>query len=210
MSRAQFIRQYKTVVVGGGGVGKSSVTIQFMHNMFDHDYDPTIEDLYQKQVVVDDEVAYLDILDTAGQEEYFAMREHYMSSGEGFLIVYSITSRGSFEEIFDFQRQILRVKDAERVPMVLIANKSDLEYERQVGMNEGREVARQFGCPFFEASAKLRMNVDEAFIALVREIRLVNREREASRAALVQVANASSNGETHTSSAGCCSRCVVA
>ena len=63
------------------------------------------------------------------------MREHYMAAGEGFLLVYSITSRSSFEEIFDFQRQILRVKDAERVPMVVIANKSDLEYERQVGMN---------------------------------------------------------------------------
>jgi GTPase KRas len=58
-----------------------------------------------------------------------------MQSGEGFLLVYAITSRGSFEEIFDFHRQLLRIKDVERVPMVLVANKCDLEFERQVGIN---------------------------------------------------------------------------
>jgi GTPase KRas protein len=60
-----------------------------------------------------------------------------MLSGEGFLLVYAITSRGSFEEIFDFHRQLLRIKDMERVPMVLVANKCDLEFERQVGINGG-------------------------------------------------------------------------
>ena len=63
------------------------------------------------------------------------MREHYMSSGEGFLLVYAITSRGSFEEVLDLHRQVLRVKDVDRFPMVLAANKCDLEFERQVGMN---------------------------------------------------------------------------
>jgi GTPase KRas protein len=63
------------------------------------------------------------------------MREQYMRSGEGFLIVYSITSRSSFEEIPTFVQQILRVKDTLYSPMVMVANKSDLEYEREVGQN---------------------------------------------------------------------------
>lgn len=63
------------------------------------------------------------------------MREQYMRNGEGFLIVYSITERGSFEETATFHQQILRVKDQETFPMILVANKCDLEYERQVGMN---------------------------------------------------------------------------
>ena len=67
-------------------------------------------DSYRKQCVIDDEVALLDILDTAGQEEYSAMREQYMRTGEGFLLVYSITSRSSFEEISHFHQQILRVR----------------------------------------------------------------------------------------------------
>ena len=64
-----------------------------------------------------------------------AMREQYMRTGEGFLLVYSITSRNSFEEINTFYQQILRVKDQDNVPVIIVANKCDLEYERQVGVN---------------------------------------------------------------------------
>lgn len=72
------------------------------------------------------------MLDTAGQEEYSAMREQYMRTGEGFLLVYSITSRQSFEEIVTFQQQILRVKDKDYFPIIVVGNKCDLEGERQV------------------------------------------------------------------------------
>uniref|UniRef100_A0A096MYB0 RAS related 2 n=1 Tax=Papio anubis TaxID=9555 RepID=A0A096MYB0_PAPAN len=96
------------------------------------DYDPTIEDSYTKQCVIDDRAARLDILDTAGQEEFGAMREQYMRTGEGFLLVFSVTDRGSFEEIYKFQRQILRVKDRDEFPMILIGNKADLDHQRQV------------------------------------------------------------------------------
>ena len=109
-NRANFVREYKLVVVGGGGVGKSALTIQFIQSQFVDEYDPTIEDSYRKQCVIDGETALLDVLDTAGQEEYSAMREQYMRSGEGFLLVYSITSRSSFEEVQTFFQQILRVK----------------------------------------------------------------------------------------------------
>ena len=63
------------------------------------------------------------------------MREQYMRTGEGFLLVYSITSRNSFEEISTFHQQILRVKDQDSFPVIVVANKCDLEFERQVGMN---------------------------------------------------------------------------
>ena len=89
-------------------------------------------DSYRKQCVIDDEVALLDVLDTAGQEEYSAMREQYMRTGEGFLLVYSITSRQSFEEIMTFQQQILRVKDKDYFPIIMVGNKCDLDMERQV------------------------------------------------------------------------------
>ncbi|TFY78736.1 hypothetical protein EWM64_g5278 [Hericium alpestre] len=181
MSRAQFLREYKLVVVGGGGVGKSALTIQFIQSHFVDEYDPTIEDSYRKQCVIDDEVALLDVLDTAGQEEYGAMREQYMRTGEGFLLVYSITSRNSFEEISTFHQQILRVKDKDSFPVIVVANKCDLEYERQVGMNEGRDLAKHFGCRFIETSAKQRINVDEAFSNLVREIRKYNKEQQTGR-----------------------------
>ena len=96
------------------------------------DADKNDADSYRKQCVIDDEVALLDVLDTAGQEEYSAMREQYMRTGEGFLLVYSITSRQSFEEIQQFQQQILRVKDKDYFPIIIVGNKCDLEAEREV------------------------------------------------------------------------------
>eukprot|EP01102_Stenamoeba_stenopodia_P003626 TRINITY_DN137_c0_g1_i1.p1 TRINITY_DN137_c0_g1~~TRINITY_DN137_c0_g1_i1.p1 ORF type:complete len:195 (-),score=59.63 TRINITY_DN137_c0_g1_i1:193-777(-) len=163
--------EYKLVIVGGGGVGKSALTIQLIQNHFIDEYDPTIEDSYRKQVTIDDETCLLDILDTAGQEEYSAMRDQYMRTGQGFLTVYAITSRSSFDEISSFREQILRVKDADKVPMVVVGNKCDLESERQVSKAEGQDLAKSFGCPFLETSAKSRINVEESFFELVREIR---------------------------------------
>uniref|UniRef100_A0A8D1ZZH3 Ras-related protein R-Ras2 n=1 Tax=Sus scrofa TaxID=9823 RepID=A0A8D1ZZH3_PIG len=163
--------KYRLVVVGGGGVGKSALTIQFIQSYFVTDYDPTIEDSYTKQCVIDDRAARLDILDTAGQEEFGAMREQYMRTGEGFLLVFSVTDRGSFEEIYKFQRQILRVKDRDEFPMILIGNKADLDHQRQVTQEEGQQLARQLKVTYMEASAKIRMNVDQAFHELVRVIR---------------------------------------
>lgn len=211
-SKAQFLREYKLVVVGGGGVGKSALTIQFIQSHFVDEYDPTIEDSYRKQCVIDEEVALLDVLDTAGQEEYSAMREQYMRTGEGFLLVYSITSRNSFEEISTFHQQILRVKDKDYFPVIVVANKCDLEYERQVGAHEGRELARHFGCRFIETSAKQRINVDEAFSSLVKVIRRYNKEQTISRPGPNGPGNGTNGfqeeGEHHQST-GCCSSCVI-
>lgn len=166
--------EYKIVIVGGGGVGKSALTIQLIMNHFVNEYDPTIEDSYRKQVTIDDETCILDILDTAGQEEYSAMRDLYMRTGQGFILTYSISSRPSFDEIDQFKNQIFRAKGLEDVPMVIVGNKSDLDEYRQVTAFEGREKAKELKSPFFESSAKNKINVDEVFFALVREIRRRN------------------------------------
>jgi len=155
-------------------VGKSALTIQLIQNHFIDEYDPTIEDSYRKQVNIDDETCLLDILDTAGQEEYSAMRDQYMRTGQGFLCVFAITSRTSFDEVSSFREQILRVKDADKVPLVICGNKCDLESERQVSKSEGSDLAKSFDCPFMETSAKARVNVEESFFQLVREIRKLN------------------------------------
>lgn len=209
---SKFLREYKLVVVGGGGVGKSCLTIQLIQSHFVDEYDPTIEDSYRKQCVIDEEVALLDVLDTAGQEEYSAMREQYMRTGEGFLLVYSITSRQSFEEIMTFQQQILRVKDKDYFPIIVVGNKCDLEGERQVSKQEGEALARSFGCKFIETSAKSRTNVDNAFYDIVREIRRFNREMSNPSGG----SNSASGGpktefdtERDEKDSGCCGKCVI-
>uniref|UniRef100_T1JCJ7 Ras-like protein 2 n=1 Tax=Strigamia maritima TaxID=126957 RepID=T1JCJ7_STRMM len=162
---------HKLVVVGAGGVGKSAITLQFIQSYFVTDYDPTIEDSYTKQCVIDGVVGRLDVLDTAGQEEFSAMREQYMRSGEGFLLIFSVTDRSSFDEIYKFHKQILRVKDRDEFPMLLVGNKADLEHHRLVSSEEALALSRQLKLPYIECSAKLRMNVDQAFHELVRIVR---------------------------------------
>lgn len=165
---------YKLVILGEGGVGKSALTIQLTQNHFITEYDPTIENSYRKQVNIDDETCMLDILDTAGQEEYSAMRDQYIRSGQGFIIVYSITSKSSFDNLTSFHDQILRVKDEDSFPVVILANKCDLEKDREVTTMEGKSFADAIGAPFYETSAKNRINVEEGFYQLVRQVRKWN------------------------------------
>ena len=163
---------YTIAVVGGtGGVGKSALTIQLLQQVFVEEYDVTIEDYYHTQKLVDHERCTLEITDTAGEEEYQHMRKTYIQRAQSFLLVYSITSRSSFDEASEFRRLIVQYQESNTVPMVLVGNKSDLECDRSVTTTEGRQLAASFGCPFFETSAKRRINVDEAFYELVREIR---------------------------------------
>eukprot|EP01090_Pellita_catalonica_P018573 TRINITY_DN6046_c0_g1_i1.p1 TRINITY_DN6046_c0_g1~~TRINITY_DN6046_c0_g1_i1.p1 ORF type:complete len:224 (+),score=21.31 TRINITY_DN6046_c0_g1_i1:76-672(+) len=162
---------YKIVVLGDGGVGKSALTVQLMQSHFITDYDPTIEDAYRKQVVIDEIACLLDVLDTAGQDEYSAMRDQYMRTGEGFLLVFSLTDRNSFDSLPAFRDHILRVKDTDSVPMVICGNKADLLDQRTVTESESIDLARSFNTPYTSASAKTRAGVEDSFYGLVREIR---------------------------------------
>ncbi|AMD22707.1 HHL063Wp [Eremothecium sinecaudum] len=165
------MRDYKLVVLGAGGVGKSCLTVQFVQGEYLDTYDPTIEDSYRKTMEIDDKTFDLEILDTAGVAQFTAMRELYIKSGMGFLLVYSVTDRQSLDELMELREQILRIKDSKRVPMVLVGNKADLHHERIISVDEGIEVSSDWGkVPFYETSALLKSNVDEVFIDLVRQI----------------------------------------
>lgn len=162
---------YKIVVLGAGGVGKSSVTVQFVQGVYVESYDPTIEDSYRKQIEIDGRACDLEILDTAGVAQFTAMRELYIKSGRGFLLVYSVTDENSLKELLALREQVLRIKDTDNVPMVLIGNKSDLENDRVLSIEDGVKVSQDWGLvPFYETSAMYKTNVDEAFIDVVRQI----------------------------------------
>ena len=162
--------EYKLVVLGSGGVGKSALTVQFVQGIFVEKYDPTIEDSYRKQIEVDGQQCMLEILDTAGTEQFTAMRDLYMKNGQGFVLVYSIIAQSTFNDIPDLREQILRVKDVDNVPMVLVGNKCDLSDQRVITTEQGESLAGKFSCKFLEASAKTKVNVDQIFLDLVRQI----------------------------------------
>lgn len=162
---------YKVVVLGAGGVGKSSVTVQFVQGVYVESYDPTIEDSYRKQIEIDGRACDLEILDTAGVAQFTAMRELYIKSGKGFLLVYSVTDENSLKELLALREQVLRIKDSDSVPMVLIGNKCDLNDDRELSIDDGIKVSQDWGnVPFYETSAMYKTNVDEAFVDVVRQI----------------------------------------
>lgn len=192
---------HKVIMVGSGGVGKSALTLQFMYDEFVEDYEPTKADSYRKKVILDGEDEQIDILDTAGQEDYAAIRDNYFRSGEGFLCVFSIAEKTSFDDTQEFRDQILRVKGADsttakNIPFILVGNKSDLEDKRQVSQSEAQQFAENMGVQYVETSAKTRSNVDKVFFDLLRLIKDQKNKQ----------ANAEPSG-SNTDDGGCVARC---
>ncbi|XP_015782054.1 ras-related protein Ral-A [Tetranychus urticae] len=168
----------RIIMVGSGGVGKSALTLQFLYDEFVEDYEPTKADTYRKQAHVEDEAVMVDILDTAGQEDYAAIRDNYFRSGEGFLCVFSITEGESFAATSEFREQILRVKgDESSIPFLLVGNKADLDEKRVVSKEEAQRLADAWNVPYIETSAKTRANVEAIFYYLMKEIYKKKRTR---------------------------------
>ncbi|KAJ4298597.1 Ras- protein rsr1 [Collariella sp. IMI 366227] len=141
-------REYNVVVLGAA---------QFVHNEWIESYDPTIEDSYRTQM--------------AGKSCWrFAMRDLYMKTGQGFLLVFSIASKTSFEELETLRDDIIRIKDDEDIPIVIVGNKADLEDQRAVDRAKAFSLSQRWNAPYYEASARTRTNVDEAFVDLCRQL----------------------------------------
>ncbi|KAJ5069155.1 ras-like protein [Anaeramoeba ignava] len=162
---------YKLVVIGGGSIGKSCLVVRYLQGKFIQDYDPTIEENYRKMVLVDDKPSMLEILDTAGQEEYRTVRDKYLKQGEGFLLCFSITDRASFSEARKLFENLKVAKRTDKIPIVTVGNKSDLEDERLINQEEGEELASKYNSVYIETSAKTGANVQAAFEELVRKVR---------------------------------------
>eukprot|EP01132_Coremiostelium_polycephalum_P009076 gene9076-11116_t len=110
--------------------------------------------------------------DTAGQEEYIHLRDSYSKNGNGFLLIYSIDNRGSFNEIKNIRETICKAKGSLNFPMILIGNKCDLlEKDREISTLEGQNLAKSWNVPFFETSAKQPCNIIEAFTSLVKDFK---------------------------------------
>jgi len=162
--------QWTVAVLGDGGVGKTALAVQFTLNCFVETYDPTIEDAYRKQFVVDNRMCFVEVIDTAGQEEYATLRDQWVREGQGFILVYSIASRSTFDRLEVFRQSVKRAKRGDPI-LMLVGNKCDKAYEREVSKEEGAALARQFNCEFIETSAKTAQNVERVFTSLVRALR---------------------------------------
>lgn len=168
------------VMLGSGGVGKSAITVRFVSNHFVSIYDPTIEDSYRTSKCIDGENFEINIIDTAGQEEFSALKDSYIRQGEAFVLVFSLTSKTSWLDLPPLRDSIYRILDKEKsdyVSILLCANKKDLEQERQIATEEVKVVADDWNCTFKEVSAKTGDGIEDMFVDFVKEI-LVHRVKE--------------------------------
>lgn len=163
--------EVKLAIFGRAGVGKSALIVRFLTKRFIWEYDPTLESTYRHQATIDDEVVTMEILDTAGQEDTI-QREGHMRWGEGFVLVYDITDRGSFEDVLPLKNILDEIKKPKNVTLILVGNKADLDHSRQVSTEEGEKLATELACAFYECSACTgEGNITEIFYELCREVR---------------------------------------
>eukprot|EP00494_Astrolonche_serrata_P030377 UN30644 len=161
----------KVVTMGDGGVGKSCLVLRVVQDEFVEEYDPNIEDTFRKQMIVDRKPVLVEIWDTAGQEEYKFLMDMWIREGDGFVLVYDITSQHSFDRLEMILEKIVRVLDKETFPCVIAGNKCDLEKHRVISKEKGQELADKWNAVFVETSAKTNLNTVGAFGDCVKEIR---------------------------------------
>jgi len=172
---AHFSKSFKISIMGPGGVGKSCITIRYTKSLFVETYDPTIEDAFRHQVMVDDRVCVLEILDTAGQEEFLCLAQQWVENKNGFLLVFNVVESSSLldaERFFRLIQDEYASKNQQRPPVVLVANKIDLAEQRRISVKQGQEASAAWGVEgYVEVSAKTGENIDNAFATLVRAVR---------------------------------------
>ncbi|KAL8790872.1 MAG: hypothetical protein Q9195_006144 [Heterodermia aff. obscurata] len=164
-------KQRKMAIVGSRSVGKSSLTVRFVEGHFVESYYPTIENTFSQTIKHRGQDFATEIVDTAGQDEYSILNSKHFIGIHGYMLVYSVASKQSFDMIRILRDKILNHLGADWVPLVIVGNKSDLKMEqRQVPAEQGRKLAEEFKCAFTEASARLNQNVSKAFEQMIAEV----------------------------------------
>ncbi|KAL6047791.1 Ras-related protein Rab-5C [Balamuthia mandrillaris] len=164
------IWQYKLVLLGQAGVGKSTLVVRFVKGKFIEDQESTIGAAFLTQTVcVNDLTVKFEIWDTAGQERYHSLAPMYYRGAQAAIVVYSIDSRSSFEAAKSWVRELKSQENRDMI-IALAGNKNDLEQARQVSFAEGKEYAKQEGLLFLETSAKTAENVNELFLAIAQAL----------------------------------------
>ncbi|ALC46540.1 CG8500 [Drosophila busckii] len=160
---------YRVVVFGAGGVGKSSLVLRFIKGTFRESYIPTIEDTYRQVISCNKNICTLQITDTTGSHQFPAMQRLSISKGHAFILVYSVCSKQSLEELRPIWALIKELKgDVISIPVMLVGNKCDESTElREVTQIEGQAQATTWGISFMETSAKTNHNVTELFQELL-------------------------------------------
>jgi len=173
-------KKRKIAIMGFRAVGKSTVTIRFVKNVFIETYNPTVENVYNTVIEYKGEKFNTEIVDTAGQDEYSIFQRQYEIGIHGYILMYSVNSRYSFDMVKNINSKIMNALGEDYFPRVLVGNKVDLSSERVVSESEGAELAKEWKCGFFETSAKENQNLEAIFQSMLSAIQLIEEPEEPS------------------------------
>uniref|UniRef100_A0A0N5ATN2 GTP-binding protein Di-Ras2 n=1 Tax=Syphacia muris TaxID=451379 RepID=A0A0N5ATN2_9BILA len=164
------VSEYRVAIFGAGGVGKSSIVMRFIKGTFSESYVPTVEDTYRQVISCNQKnVCTLEITDTTGSHQFPAMQRLSVAKGNALILVYSVTSRQSLEELGPILLMFKEVRgeSLQDIPIMLVGNKKDDEKKRQVTAEVGEKLAAKWGIGFIETSAKNNDNITELFEQLL-------------------------------------------
>ncbi|NXX52365.1 REBL1 GTPase, partial [Scopus umbretta] len=151
--------------------GKTSLAHQFVEGKFMECYEPTVESTYNKMVVVGKDEFQLQLVDTAGQDEYTILPHSFIIGIHGYVLVYSVTSLRSFQVVKTLRNKLYESRGKTRMPVVLVGNKADLSLQsREVKTDEGKKLAESWGAIFLESSAKESQVTQGIFTKIIEEI----------------------------------------
>ncbi|XP_042908289.1 ras-related protein Rap-1b isoform X1 [Parasteatoda tepidariorum] len=163
--------QHKIAIFGSDGVGKSSIVIRYGYQEFHEKLARDLEDDYNLLRDIDGKQYLLSILDAVGNRNFSENCKEFTKECGGFVLVYSLTDKSTFNDLQDLREQVLRMKGRDDVPIILVGNKCDLEDEREISQDEAANLAKLFNnCTFIESSAKDDINFSEIFSELVRQM----------------------------------------
>ncbi|CAK56845.1 unnamed protein product (macronuclear) [Paramecium tetraurelia] len=167
--------QYKIVIIGDSGVGKTNIMTQFTRGEFSEETKTTVGvEFANKQLVIDDKIIKAQLWDTAGQERYRAIISSYYKGASGALIVFDITKQSTFDNVDRWMKEV-QESTSNEISIILVGNKSDLRHLRQVSSDVSSAYASKHKIAFLETSAKDGANVNEAFNKLINEIHSKNK-----------------------------------
>lgn len=161
--------EYKIILVGDSGVGKTSILKKFINNEFNEDIKCTINiDFFSKSIKIDKNLyTNLKIYDTAGQEKYRALIKKYYQGTDGIILVFDLTNENSFNKLKSWINEVS--DNTEKAQIILVGNKADL-IERKIDEETAENFAKQRDIKYIETSAKEGTNILLLFEELALDI----------------------------------------